>query len=399
MELPRNQRAIDATQPGTRRLRYRIKDVPGLHLEIHPTGRRVFLVRYQIGRGRTRRVQRWVTIGLAADVPLARAITKAQEIRANAVLDGRDEVAERRAAENPQTLNWLFEEWSDRHGKKTLGWGEIERHWNSDISSRLGGVIAKHVTRQDIAKLRDDIGRRSPAMGDRAAGLVGRVFNWAVDAGFVDANPAMRLHKIAPPKPEGRVLSTGDLRIFLTRLPASALKPHTKAILLLLTLLGQRRTEVAHMAAAELEGDLWTIPGTRTKNRRAHVIPLPPWAAGTVLAANDTAMGGRDRGVGFLRAAVERSQCPQEFGFLIADTVGVERDGRLHRHERQHLEHVVLEDVAEGSGLVVVVRPVLDAQCLGNGDLDIVDVVAVPDRLEDGVRKAKDHDILDRLFA
>ena len=60
---------------------------------------------------------------------------------------------------------------------------------------------------------------------------------------------------------------------------------------------------------------------------------------------------------------------------------------------------MVLEDVAQHAGLLVVAGAVPDADRLGHGDLHVVDVVAVPQRLEDGVGEAKDQDVLDRLFA
>ena len=41
----------------------------------------------------------------------------------------------------------------------------------------------------------------------------------------------------------------------------------------------------------------------------------------------------------------------------------------------------------------------LDAELLGHGDLDVVDVAAVPDGLEDGVAEAQRQDVLHRLFA
>ena len=39
------------------------------------------------------------------------------------------------------------------------------------------------------------------------------------------------------------------------------------------------------------------------------------------------------------------------------------------------------------------------ANALGHGDLHVVDIVAVPQRLKDGVGKAEGQDILDRLLA
>ncbi|MET0568693.1 MAG: tyrosine-type recombinase/integrase [Hyphomicrobiaceae bacterium] len=284
MELPRNQRAIDAVRPSARRDRYRIKDVPGLHLEVHPTGRSVYMVRYQVGRGRQGRAQRWLAIGLAADVSLSRAIQKAAEVRANAVLDGKDEVAVRRQEAAPQTLQWLFNEWADRKGRKMRDWEGAERLWRVDVSPRLGARKMRELVRADVAKLRDDIGKRSLGMGDRAAALLGRILNWGVDAGYLDANPATRLSRIAPGHKPGRVMSDQDLRIWLRELPRiGKMTEHTRTILLLLTLLGQRRTEVAHMQADEIRGDIWTIPASRTKNGKEHGVPLPPWAASVVM--------------------------------------------------------------------------------------------------------------------
>jgi integrase len=51
-------------------------------------------------------------------------------------------------------------------------------------------------------------------------------------------------------------------------------------MLKLLLLTGARLNEVARMERSELSDDLatWTIPSTRTKNHRTHVVPLSPLA-------------------------------------------------------------------------------------------------------------------------
>jgi len=59
---------------------------------------------------------------------------------------------------------------------------------------------------------------------------------------------------------------------------------------------------------------------------------------GTVLAAH----GGTRR----LRA-VQASQAAQHLRLLVAHSFGCQRGGRLHRRQRQELEYVVLEDVAQ----------------------------------------------------
>ena len=76
---------------------------------------------------------------------------------------------------------------------------------------------------------------------------------------------------------------------------------HFGRVVKLLMLLGQRRTEVGGMAWSELdlEHGTWTIPARRSKNHRAHTLPLPPLALRIIIAAvprvvgRDTLFGDR----------------------------------------------------------------------------------------------------------
>ena len=65
----------------------------------------------------------------------------------------------------------------------------------------------------------------------------------------------------------------------------------------------------------------------------------------------------------------------------------------------EQLQHVVLDQVAQRPGLVVVARAAADADVLGGGDLHVVDVVAVPQRLEHAVGEAERQHVLDGLLA
>ncbi len=57
-------------------------------------------------------------------------------------------------------------------------------------------------------------------------------------------------------------------------------------------------------------------------------------------------------------------------------------------------DHVLI-----GAGAFVEVRPLIQAQRFGNVDLDVIDEVAVPDRLEKTVGEAERQDVLGRLLA
>jgi integrase len=88
-----------------------------------------------------------------------------------------------------------------------------------------------------------------------------------------------------------RVLSDHEIRLFW---PTIVLRPVTRGVglaLRLAALTGARANEAAGAAKQEFQNlkeppkAAWVIPGTRTKNKRDHLIPLSPLAVETVYAA------------------------------------------------------------------------------------------------------------------
>jgi len=67
---------------------------------------------------------------------------------------------------------------------------------------------------------------------------------------------------------------------------------------------------------------------------------------------------------------------------------------RFHQEQRQHLQDVILDDVADRAGGVVEAAARADAERLGHRDLHVVDPGPVPDRLEDRVREAQGQEVL-----
>ena len=71
----------------------------------------------------------------------------------------------------------------------------------------------------------------------------------------------------------------------------------------------------------------------------------------------------------------------------------------VHRQQRQHLEQVVLDHVPDRADALVERGARRDVEVLGHRDLDLADVVAVPDRLEERVGEAEEEDVLDGRLA
>ena len=118
--------------------------------------------------------------------------------------------------------------------------------------------------------------------------------------------------------------------------------------------------------------------------------PLAVDHARPVLAAHRHALdiGADDR--------AERLQHPD---LLVADGIGLELVRRLDREQAEQLQHMVLDHVAQVAGLVVIAGAGFQADGLGHGDLDIVDIAARPGALEQGVGEAQHQEVLHRLLA
>src|SRR5258708_2640460 len=89
----------------------------------------------------------------------------------------------------------------------------------------------------------------------------------------------------------------------------------------------------------------------------------------------------------------------QNLGLLVAYRVRPERDRRLHRSEADELHDVVGDHIAQCAGLIVVAAPCFDTYRFGDGNLHMINVAAVPDRLENSIRKPKCQNVLDGFLA
>jgi integrase len=118
----------------------------------------------------------------------------------------------------------------------------------------------------------------SESRGRRMHAALSVFFRWLQARRRVLRNPCRDISHPGAPPPRERVLSNDDeLRWFWA---ACGAEPLYAPPLRLLVLSGQRLSEVAGMRWSELSDDrtLWTIPSTRAKNHREHVVSLAPLA-------------------------------------------------------------------------------------------------------------------------
>lgn len=271
--------------------------IPGFTIRAMSSGRKFWRLRYKIAGE-----QRRVILGEFPGMTAAKARKAAEGYRGQ-VSAGKDIWAEaqaereRRAREAEAaafTVAVLIDEWqADRLSGRSAS-------YRAEAPKRLRIALGKYL-KQPAASLDRTAAVQALTLAKRESGPVAAnrirayaraCFGWAVKRGSVPTNPFADVPVPAEEVARDRVLSDDELA--LVWVAAETLSPPFRALVKLLILTGQRRGEVAGMRWSELnlDGDTphWTLPADRTKNGRAHDVPLSPEAV-AVLAASPRIVG------------------------------------------------------------------------------------------------------------
>ena len=151
---------------------------------------------------------------------------------------------------------------------------ETERRLRKYVLPRWAERPVQEITRRDVIELLDGIvDAGAPITANRTLTTLKTFFGWLVDRSVLEASPCARVKAPAPETARDRVLSDEEIRPVWSA--AHGLGAPYGGFVQLLLLTAQRRDEVAGLRRSELKGaNLWTIPGSRTKNGVEHDVPL-----------------------------------------------------------------------------------------------------------------------------
>ena len=131
------------------------------------------------------------------------------------------------------------------------------------------------IRRGDVAEvIRATANGRGTTTAMRTRAALSRFWSWLVANDKVDANVVTGTEGYETAKRE-RVLLDGELAVLWS---ATQGDHDLNLIVRLMLWTGCRRAEAGGMRWSELVDDIWTVPGSRTKNHRALMLPLPPQA-------------------------------------------------------------------------------------------------------------------------
>jgi integrase len=162
---------------------------------------------------------------------------------------------------------------------------EVRRIMAHDVLPRWGDRPIRSITTQDVKQLlnakastrerrQKNTSGGAEVQANRTLTRLRRLFAWAADHDFISADPTQGVRARGEERSRDRVLNEEEI-LWLWRAAEQAHWPY-RPILRLLLLTGQRSSEVAGMAWAELDFDkrIWTLPRERTKSDREHLVHL-----------------------------------------------------------------------------------------------------------------------------
>src|SRR5882724_1538406 len=94
----------------------------------------------------------------------------------------------------------------------------------------------------------------------------------------------------------------------------------------------------------------------------------------------------------------QRLDSMQNLCLFVAHSIRRKRHWRLHRCQSNQLQDVIGNHIAQSAGTFVISPAPFHAEILCSSNLDMVDVVSIPDRFEYAVAKTKNQEVLHRLF-
>jgi integrase len=237
-----------------------------VYLIVQPSGAKSWAVRYRLDRREKKlTLGSYPKIGLAAARDLAR---KAHED----VAGGKDP-AIRKHRSGKIYVETLLDQYLET--KRDLrSHGEVSRMLKVDMSAKWRGRLVSSIQAPDVEMLLNKKKETAPVSANRLQTLMKGYFKYAVKQHLITTSPMRDVDRPAKEKPRKRFFSHEELQKIWAKTQLGEWPYHHIIRLIMLT--GQRRDEVASAEWGEFDfaARTWTIPGAKTKNKLAQVVPL-----------------------------------------------------------------------------------------------------------------------------
>jgi integrase len=334
----------------------------GFGVKITAQGYVSWLVQKWVG-GRDGGAKRIVIGHMSSAMPLEKARSEAAIVIGDvhksgiaAIVSQKQQLREQaREALRAMKLGEAVETYFKRRSEPGRFWSELRTRFNNEIVPVLGKDTAvASIVKADIRRMIDAKEDKFPVAARTMFEALRPFFKWCVERDIIPTSPIADMK--APPlqKSRDRVLTDDELRDLWNATVDFRIYGDFYRLLLLT---GQRREEVGGMRWSELDLNegLWTIPGERTKNGKAHVVHLSPLAVSILRgldASRDTVFrisGNYSRGKALLDARMSASTKP----WRVHDLRRTAASGMARLGCQPHIVERVLNHVSGAQGGLV----------------------------------------------
>lgn len=269
-------KAIDAAKPSDKRQEIPDGIVSGLYLVVQPSGAKSWALRYRYaGKPCKLTLGRWPIVALKDAREAAADALGALERGDNPAIEKRETKAAKlqEQLEGRNKIRNLLDQFEKRHLVKLRSQKQVRDFLDRFVLEPWGERDIQSIKKRDVIDLIDgiaDSGRGITA--NRVLAHLRKFLNWCVERDVIELNPASGVKPAVVENCRDRVLSDEEIRVFWKACDGVGYPFGPLGKLLLLT--GQRRGEVSEMTDGEIEGSIWNLEASRTKNKRAHSVPL-----------------------------------------------------------------------------------------------------------------------------
>lgn len=259
-----NNKQIDGLKPTGRA--YKVTDFDGLYLFVSTTGTKTWRYNHKVnGKYQTKTYGRY---------PLM-SIVEARKVHHGFKYQVDSEV------QSGLTFEQAARKWMSVHLPKLKNAKhklQIGNTLEEFIYPSLGHTLISEITRKELVKVVQAIDERGiTETAHRVAGRVKQVFDYAVDLGEIDVNPAIGLTRVLR-QPQRKHMTSLPFNEVGKLIQDIATYDETVTriglLLLAITFVRTRELTLAKWSEFDLKNKVWLIPEERLKLGKPHVVPL-----------------------------------------------------------------------------------------------------------------------------
>jgi integrase len=258
--------------------RYYEGDGQGLYIEVFPTGGKAWRYRYRLN-GKPEKV----VLGKYPSMSLKAAREMRNEL-ATTVSKGLSPARHKSEARIIDAPAITLEQFGKRFYTEQIkpNWKDPQNEQRYLTKEIYPGLGAKSLQEISIADIRDLVYRKRdngfPAAAAKMRDLIKRIYDYAMECGLTDRNPARVLKGkfIYRARARTRALSAEELRVYLEIIYRSNIRRQFKLAfhIIVLTLIRKSELLLAEWREIDFDSAQWEIPPEHAKTKEALLIPL-----------------------------------------------------------------------------------------------------------------------------